>query len=171
MRAHPTQILVMGALTAAFQLLFFAAVPAAGVSVATVAALGTAPVLLLLLHSVDLRRVPGTAQLITVSSGDAGLLLISLIGGDTDASAPDAGGDRCTRFRCRIRAFPRKWAAPSPRATTPVPVATGTTGAAALTMVPAGLTVGLVGGDSLVAADTATWAGLASLGVVTMALA
>lgn len=42
---------------------------------------------------------------------------------------------------------------------------------AALIMVPAAPTVGLARGDSLVATDAGTWAGLAYLGVVTMALA
>ncbi len=169
-RAHPTRILVMGALTTAFQLLFFVAVLAAGVSVATVVALGSAPVLLLLLHSVQWRRVPGTAQLVTVSMGVAGLVLVSLIGVGTAGSAPTLGvlaalgSGAAFAFSADLGSFVS-------RGYDAVPVATGTMAVAALIMVPAGVTVGLVRGDSLVATDAATWLGLAYLGVVTMALA
>lgn len=41
----------------------------------------------------------------------------------------------------------------------------------AMIVVPAGLTVGLLRGDRLVPTDAATWAGLAYLGAITMAIA
>lgn len=169
-RAHPTRILGMGALTTAFQLLFFVAVLAAGVSVATVVALGSAPVLLLLLHSVQRRRVPGTAQLVTVSMGVAGLLLVSLIGVGTAGSAPTLGVLAALGSGAAF-ALSAEVGSSVSQGHDAVPVATGTMAVAALIMVPAGVTVGLVRGDSLVATDAATWAGLAYLGVVTMALA
>lgn len=169
-RAHPTRILGMGALTTAFQLLFFVAVLAAGVSVATVVALGSAPVLLLLLHSVQRRRVPGTAQLVTVSMGVAGLLLVSLIGVGTAGSAPTLGVLAALGSGAAF-ALSAEVGSSVSKGHDAVPVATGTMAVAALIMVPAGVTVGLVRGDSLVATDAATWAGLAYLGVVTMALA
>ena len=169
-RAHPARILAMGAFTSAFQLLFFVAVLAAGVSIATVVALGSAPVLLLLLHSVQRRRVPGPAPLITVSMGVVGLLLVSLIGGDTVGSAPTLGVLAALASGAAF-ALSADVGSSVSQGHDAVPVATGTMVVAALIMVPAGLTVGLVRGDSLVAADAATWAGLAYLGVVTMALA
>ena len=168
--AHPTRILAMGALTTAFQLLFFVAVLAAGVSVATVVALGSAPVLLLLLHSVQRRRVPGTAQLVTVSMGVAGLALVSLVGGDSHGSAPTLGVLAALASGTAF-ALSAEVGSSVSRGHDAVPVATGTMVVAASIMVPAALTMGLVRGDSLVATDTATWAGLAYLGVVTMALA
>ena len=169
-RAHPTRILVMGALTTAFQLLFFVAVLAAGVSVATVVALGSAPVLLLLLHSVQRRRVPATAQLVTVSMGVTGLLLVSLIGGGTDGSAPTLGVLAALASGAAF-ALSTEVGSSVSQGHDAVPVATGTMVVAALIMVPAALSVGLVRGDSLVTTDAAAWAGLAYLGVVTMALA
>jgi len=169
-RAHPTRILGMGALTTAFQLLFFVAVLAAGVSVATVVALGSAPVLLLLLHSVQRRRAPGRAQLVTVSMGVAGLLLVSLIGVGNAGSAPTLGVLAALGSGAAF-AFSAEVGSSVSQGYDAVPVATGTMAVAALIMVPAGVTVGLVRGDSLVATDAATWLGLAYLGVVTMALA
>lgn len=169
-RAHPTRILGMGALTTAFQLLFFVAVLAAGVSVATVVALGSAPVLLLVLHSVQRRRVPDTAQLVTVSMGVAGLLLVSLVGVGTTGSDPTLGVLAALGSGAAF-ALSADVGSSVSQGHDAVPVATGTMVVAALIMVPAGVTVGLLRGDSLVAADAATWAGLAYLGVVTMALA
>ncbi len=169
-RAHPTRILAMGALTTAFQLLFFVAVLAAGVSVATVVALGSAPVLLLLLHSVQRRRLPGTAQLATVSMGVAGLLLVSLVGVGAVGSAPTLGILAALGSGAAF-ALSADVGSSVSQGHDAVPVATGTMTVAALIMVPAGLGVGLVRGDPPVATDAATWAGLAYLGVVTMALA
>ena len=169
-RAHPARILAMGALTTAFQLLFFVAVLAAGVSVATVVALGSAPVLLLLLHSLQRRRVPGTTQLITVLMGVAGLLLVGLSGGDTDGSAPTLGVLAALASGAAF-ALSTEVGSSVSQGHDAVPVATGTMVVAALIMVPAGLTAGFVRGESLAPADAVTWAGLAYLGVVTMALA
>ncbi len=169
-RAHPTRILRMGALTAAFQVLFFVAVLAAGVSIATVVALGSAPVLLLLLHSAQRRRAPDTAQLMTVSMGVAGLLLVSLIGGDTDGSAPMLGVLAALASGAAF-ALSAEVGGSLSQGHDAVPVATGTMLVVALIMVPAGVAVGLARGDVLVPPDAATWGGLAYLGVVTMALA
>ena len=52
------RVTVVGLLTAAFQMLFFVAVVATGVSVATVVCLGFAPVLLLVVSSAEQRRSP-----------------------------------------------------------------------------------------------------------------
>ncbi len=169
-RAHPTRILAMGAFTTAFQLLFFVAVLAAGVSLATVVALGSAPVLLLLLHSVQRRSMPGAGQLITVSMGVVGLMLVSLIGSDAAGSAPTLGVLAALGSGAAF-ALSAEVGGSVSQGHDAVPVATGTMVVAASIMVPAALTVGLVRGDPLLAADAATWGGLAYLGVVTMALA
>ena len=170
LRDHPTRIVAMGALTAAFQLLFFVAVLAAGVSVATVVALGFAPVLLLLLHSAQRRKVPRAPQLLTVAMGVVGLLLVSLTGGDAGGPSP-AYGVLAALGSGTAYALSADVGSSVSRGHDAVPVAAGTMTVAALIMVPAGLVVGLARGDALVATDAATWAGLAYLGVVTMALA
>ncbi len=169
-RAHPVRIVGMGVLTTAFQLLFFVAVLAVGVSIATVVALGSAPVLLLLLHSAQRRRVPSGAQLATVSTGVAGLLLVSLVGGDGGGSDPALGIVAALASGAAF-ALSADVGSSVSQGHDAVPVATGTMVVAAMIMVPAGVTVGLVREDALVPSDAATWAGLAYLGVVTMALA
>ena len=55
------RVVAVGVLTAAFQMLFFVAVVAAGVSVTTVVCLGFAPVLLLVVSSAQRRRLPSAA--------------------------------------------------------------------------------------------------------------
>ena len=169
-RAHPARIVAMGALTAAFQLFFFAAILAAGVSVATVVALGFAPVLLLVLHAVRQRRVPARPQLLTVAMGVAGLLLVSLVGSDTRGPEPTLGV-LAALLSGAAYALSTEVGSPVSRGHDAVPVATGTMGVVALIMVPAGLAVGLARDDAMIPADAATWAGLAYMGVVTLALA
>ncbi len=169
-RAHPVRILALGTFTSAFQLLFFVAVLAAGVSVATVVALGSAPVILLLLHSVQRRRLPPVAQALTVAMAVTGLALVSLIGVGDAGTAPTMGVLAALGSGLAF-ALSAEVGGSVSQTHDAVPVAAGTMGVAALIMVPAGLVVGLVRDDVLVPTDAATWAGLAYLGVVTMALA
>ena len=56
------RVTVVGVLIAASQLLFFVAVLATGVSVATVVCLGVAPVLLLIVGSIQQRRLLSTGR-------------------------------------------------------------------------------------------------------------
>ncbi len=142
-RAHPRRVVAMGALTAAFQLLFFVAVLAAGVSVATVVALGFAPVLLLALHAVQRRRVPRAPQLLTVAMGVVGLLLVGLVGGDGGGTSPTLGVLAALGSGAAY-AFSAEVGGTVSRGHDAVPVAAGTMTVAALIMVPAGLVVGLV---------------------------
>jgi DME family drug/metabolite transporter len=61
------RVTVVGVLIAASQLLFFVAVVATGVSVATVVCLGVAPVLLLIVSSIQQRRLLSTGRAVTVT--------------------------------------------------------------------------------------------------------
>jgi DME family drug/metabolite transporter len=88
-RSHWRRVIITGLSTAAFQLLFFVAVVATGVSVATVVSLGLPPVLLLGLSSIQGRRGPSPAQVMTVATALVGLLLVSIAGG-TGEDAPNA---------------------------------------------------------------------------------
>ncbi|MEO8750117.1 MAG: DMT family transporter [Allobranchiibius sp.] len=169
-RAHPARILLMGALTALFQFLFFVAVLAVGVSVATVVALGSAPVFLLVLHGAQRRRMPGSAQLVTVLMGVAGLLLVSLIGGHANGSSPALGVLAALASGAAYALSADVGSSVSQRHNA-VPMAATTMVVVAMIVVPAGLVVGLLRGDPLVPTDAATWAGLAYLGAVTMAIA
>jgi DME family drug/metabolite transporter len=75
------RVMLVGLLTATFQTLYFLAVVAIGVSVATVVCLGFAPVLLLILDAVRRRRRPARGQTVTVTVAVTGLLLVSLADG------------------------------------------------------------------------------------------
>ncbi len=168
--AQPVRIVMMGALTAAFQLLFFESVLAAGVSAATVVALGFAPVFLLVLHSVQRHRVPSVAQSVTVAMAVTGLLLISIVGGHAAGSSPALGV--LAALACGATyALSTDVGSSVSQEHDAVPVAMATMVVVAAILVPAGLVVGLVGGDALVPSDAGTWAGLGYLGAVTMALA
>jgi DME family drug/metabolite transporter len=74
-------VIIVGILTAAFQLLFFIAVVATGVSIATVVCLGFAPVLLLVISCAQQRRRPSVGRALPVVVAVVGLLLVSLVGG------------------------------------------------------------------------------------------
>ena len=80
------RVLVVGVLTAMFQMLFFVGVVFTGVSLTTVVTLGFAPVLLLVLGGIRERRAPGRAQVVTVVVAVAGLLLVTAVRGDAFTS-------------------------------------------------------------------------------------
>jgi drug/metabolite transporter, DME family len=91
-RRHRGRLILVGLLIAVSQLLFFASVEWAGVSVSTVICMGFAPTLLLVVTSVQQRRLPPIAQVVVVAMAVAGLLLISLAGGGREhASSPMLG--------------------------------------------------------------------------------
>lgn len=76
-RASPGRVVVIGLATAAYQGLYFSAVVSAGVTVATVIALGLAPVLLTLLDAARARSWPLPANLVPVTAVLIGLVLVS----------------------------------------------------------------------------------------------
>lgn len=78
--------LVVGGLTAVFQLLFFLAVVTTGVSIATVVCLGFAPVLLLGVGCYQRRRPPSVGAVLTVVVAVTGLLLVCVAGGSGDVA-------------------------------------------------------------------------------------
>ena len=99
------RVIIVGLLTAAFQLLFFIAVVATGVSIATVVCLGFAPLLLLVISCTQQRRPPSAGQALTVAIAVAGLLLVCLVGGARDGGAqPGARHPDRPRVRGRVRA-------------------------------------------------------------------
>jgi DME family drug/metabolite transporter len=159
----------VGILTAAFQLSFFVAVVAIGVSVTTVVALGFAPVLLLLVAAVRHRRPPSVAETLTVFTALLGLALVSgggglrgdhvvlgllaaLGSGAAYALSADVGGSLTQEHDA-------------------LAVTACTTSVVAAVLVPGGLVLALLRGESMRTADLASWLLIAYLGVVTMAFA
>ncbi|GAA1910233.1 EamA family transporter [Nocardioides lentus] len=172
LRAHGGRAVAVGLLTAAFQMLFFVAVLATGVSVATVVAMGIPPVLLLVLHAVRDRRAPSPAQATTVGVALTGLVLVSLLGG---GHAP--GGETTTTGVLVALASGTSYAlsaevgAPLTQTYGAVPVATVTLSVVALALVPLGVVSSTVLGQQRTTDDPRVWSLLVYLGVVTMALA
>jgi drug/metabolite transporter, DME family len=84
-RAALPAVLLVGAGLAIYQVCYFAAVKAAGVSIATLVTLGLAPVLVAAGGAVFQREMPGRGVLVALASALAGLAL--LVGGMPSAPA------------------------------------------------------------------------------------
>ncbi len=171
-RSHGRRIAAVGLLTIAFQVLFFVAVVASGVSVATVICLGFAPVLLLVIDSVRQRRLPAATHLLTVVMAIAGLLLVSLLGsgpGD-QASSPLIGVVSALASGAAF-GLSAEVARPLSQALDTLTITVATLAVAAAVLVPGVLAVAYVRGDPLTTTDLPSWLLLVYLGVVTMALA
>jgi len=168
-RDHWRRVVAVGALTAVFQLLFFVAVVAAGVSVATVVALGFAPVLLLVVASRRRRRLPSAGQLVTVTAAVAGLLLVGA-GGSVDAPHPVLGALAALGSGTAYALSADLGGSLSHRHDA-LTVTALTMSVATAVLVPSGLVAAFVRGEATTTTDVTTWLLVAYLGVVTMAFA
>jgi len=167
---HLARTVGVGVLTATFMVLFFVAVVTVGVSIATVVALGWAPVLLQLIHVVRARRSPPPREVLTVVAAVVGLLLISLAGGgDPDATRPVLGVVTALASGSAY-ALSAELVGPL-NEHDGLTVATVTMTVAAVVLVSVGAVVGGARGETLTTPDAATWLLVVYLGVVTMALA
>jgi DME family drug/metabolite transporter len=168
---HWRQVALVGALTACFQVLFFVAVVAAGVSVPTVVALGVAPLLLLLLDSARARRPPSRFRVLTVTVAVVGLVLVVLPGGEGPGGSQPLLGALAALGSGVAYALSADLAAPLSRRHDALALTTATTVVAAAVLVPAGLVWTLVADGTLATPDLQSWSLVVYLGVVTMALA
>ena len=168
-RQHRRRVALVGLLTAAFQFSFFVAVIVIGVSVTTVVALGFAPVLLLVVASVRHGRLPSLNETITVGTALVGLALVS---GGGDLDAPHAvlgllaalGSGAAYALSADVgRSLTQEHDA--------LAVTACTTAVVAAVLVPGGLLLALLRGESMGTSDLASWVLVAYLGVVTMAFA
>lgn len=170
-RSRWPRVIVTGLSTATFQLLFFVAVVATGVSVATVVSLGLAPVLLLVLDGARRRRVPPPGQLLTVTAAVVGLGLVSIAGGTGGAASHAALGIVAALGSGTAYAISTHVGAPLSRGHGALTVTTATMTVAAATLVPGGLLTAYLRGEAMTTTDVGSWLLLAYLGVVTMAFA
>ena len=170
-RRHWRRVTVTGLATAAFQLLFFVAVVAAGVSVATVVALGLAPVLLLVVGSVQRGRVPSPAQVLTVATALVGLGLVSIVGGPGDEARNATLGILAALGSGTAYAVSTHVGAPLSRSHDALAVTTATMSVAAGVLIPGGLVAAYLRGEPMTTTDAGSLLLLAYLGVVTMAFA
>jgi DME family drug/metabolite transporter len=165
------RVIVVGVLTATFQLLFFIAVVATSVSVATVVCLGFAPVLLLVLGSLQERRLPSAGRAATVTTALVGLLLVSLVGGAGDQAPHPLLGILAALGSGGAWALSADLAGPLTHQLDSLTVTTSTMCVAAGVLVPGGLALAHLRGESLTTTDTKSWLAMVYLGVVTMAVA
>jgi DME family drug/metabolite transporter len=173
-RRHGRRVTVTGLATATFMLLFFVAVVAADVSVATVLALGLAPVLLLVVDSVRRRQAPAGAQVVTVAAALAGLALVSVsgAGGGGGGQAPHTVlGILAALGSGTAYAVSTHVGAPLSREHDALAITTVTMTVAAGVLVPGGLLAAYLRGEAMSTTDAEAWSLLAYLGVVTMAFA
>lgn len=170
-RQRGRRVALVGVATAAFQLLFFVAVVAIGVSITTVVALGFAPVLLLLLTAARTKRPPSRAEALTVGTALVGLLLVS-IGGGGDVHAPHpVWGVLAALASGAAYALSAELGGSLTHEHDALAVTSCTTAVVAAVLVPGGLGSAALRGESLGTSDRATWVLVAYLGVVTMAFA
>jgi len=89
LRRHPVRSVLVGVGVGGYQALYFGAVVAVGVSVATVVSLGIAPVLLTTWEHARRRTRPSAVEALILAAALAGLLLVG--GGGTDGDRPALG--------------------------------------------------------------------------------
>lgn len=165
------RVLVVGVLTAAFQMLFFIAVVATGVSVATVVCLGFAPVLLLVLGSIQQRRRPSAGRAATLTAALVGLLLVSLVGAAGDQASQPLLGILAALGSGAAWALSADLAGPLSQRLDSFTITAATMSVAAVVLIPGGLALTYLRGASLTTTDTKSWLTMIYLGVVTMGVA
>jgi DME family drug/metabolite transporter len=170
-REHGRRVALTGVLTAAFQLLFFVAVVAAGVGVTTVVALGFAPVLLLLVASARDRRPPSLPQAVTVGTALLGLLLVGTTGAGATQAPHPVWGVLAALGSGAAYALSADVGGVLTRDHDALAVTTCTTAAVAAVLVPGGLVLALLRGGPGGTSDVWAWVLVVYLGVVTMAFA
>lgn len=168
---HGRRVALTGVLTALFQLFFFVAVLTAGVSVTTVIALGFAPVLLLLVASVRDRSPPTRSQALTVGTALLGLLLVSTTGAGVGHAPHPAWGVVAALGSGAAYALSADVGRSLTHGHDVLAVTTCTTSVVAGVLVPVGLGLTLLLGQSAGTSDVGAWVLIVYLGVVTMAFA
>ncbi|MGA8047158.1 MAG: EamA family transporter [Dermatophilaceae bacterium] len=165
LRGRGRSVALVGLGVAGYQVMWFAAIPHIGVSVATVVSLGLAPILLTAWDGVRRRRRPGAARLAIVCGAVLGLALISLsTHSGPDGSTLPALGLALAGASGAMYAVTTVLSRRLAPAVSTLTLSTSTTTIGALALMPVAVLVGPV----LTAQPTALLA-LGYLGVVTMA--
>lgn len=164
------RVVLVGLATGAYQALYFAAVVAAGVTVATVVSLGLAPVLLTVAESLHERRRPGRSRVVGLLTAMTGLVLVSTAAVHAGTGPHPWWGVLLalasgTAYAGATAASQRLTATAHPLALT-----TSVTIVGAVALAPLGL-ISARGDHLLLSTDPVVLGLLAFLGVATMALA
>ncbi|WKN48254.1 DMT family transporter [Nocardioides sp. Arc9.136] len=172
LRERPRRVLLVGCGTAAYQALYFGAVVAVGVTVATVVSLGLAPVLLTVADAVRHGRRPTGERLLVLAAALTGLVLVSVFaghGGGTTGPHPGLGVALAVASGAAY-ALATALGEPLARATGPLTLTTATTSVGALALAPF-LLADAVRGEPVLTSDPVVVTTLVYLGLMTMALA
>jgi DME family drug/metabolite transporter len=166
-RRHRGRLVAVGALVATSQLLFFLSVEWAGVSLSTVVCMGFAPTLLLAVTSARRRRLPSSAQVLTVTTAVAGLVLITVVGGGREHASNPVLGVAAALGAGACFAFTAEVGASLSQGLDALVITTAIVNVAAVVLVPCDLVVALVGQVTL-AASGGAWllVGYLAVGVV-----
>ena len=165
---RPAHAVAVGCGTAAYQALYFGSVVTAGVTVATVVALGLAPVLLTVSDAVAERRLVPPRTLLVLGAALTGLVLVSTADGGTAGPRPGTGLVLAVASGATY-ALTTALGRPLAQRADPLVLTTATTSVGALALVPVALLVPSSG--PVLTTEPAALAGLLYLGVFTMALA
>lgn len=164
---RPTHVVAVGCGTAAYQALYFASVVTAGVTVATVVALGLAPVLLTISDAVGQRRTVSQSRFVVLVVALTGLVLVSGFSGST---GPQPGlGILLAIASGTTYAATTALGRPLAQRADPLVLTTATTTTGALVLLPLAAMAGSTG--PVLPTEPAVLAGLLYLGVMTMAVA
>ena len=166
---HPGRVCLVGLSTAAYQALYFSAVINVGVSVATVVALGLAPVLVTVWESVRSRTLPAAGHYPVLAAALTGLVLVSISEGATSGPRPLLGlvAAVAAGTGYAVATVVGRGLAQGSHS---IVLTTAATGVGAAALVPLGIVAGW-GSAPLLTTDVAAVAVLIYLGVMTMALA
>lgn len=169
-RARPLGAVVVGAGTASYQALYFGAVVATGVTVATVVSLGLAPVLLTVAESIRQRRRPSRTRLLVLAAALGGLVLVSATSGSGSTGPHPLLGVLLALGSGTAYAVATELGRPLAQIAGPLALTTTTTTVGAVVLVPFGL-LATHGDHVLFTVDPVVTTTLVYLGVFTMALA
>ena len=167
-RTHPARVVAVGCGTATYQALYFGAIVAVGVSVATVVSLGLAPVLLTVAEAVRRRRPPSTTALGVLALALAGLALVTLAAGRHEPGPHPTLGLLLAAASGATYAATTALGHHLAERTDPLTLTTATTTVGAVALAPVAVVVGDVGRPFT---DPTAAVTLVCLGVFTMALA
>lgn len=171
-RTSPLRAAVVGGGTASYQALYFGAVVATGVTVATVVSLGLAPVLLTIAESIRHRRRPSRTRLLVLAAALGGLVLVSATSGSGSTGPHPMLGVLLALGSGTAYAVATELGRPLAQVAGPLALTTTTTTVGAVVLLPFGLLAAAGGGgDVLISGDPVVVVALLYLGVVTMALA
>lgn len=169
LRGSPSELIVIGLTTLAYQVLYYAAVTLAGVSVATAVTLGLAPVLVTIHEVRTSRALPTLGRLAVVAVAIVGLVLVSAAAGGAGGPRPGLGV-LCAVGSAATYAAATVLGRQAARRAGPLALAAITTGIGAVAMLPV-LAVLAGTGAQVTTADPRALALLGYLGVMTLALA